>query len=454
MKIPYIRPSQFFTMLDKLFGWGKKKEDPQKAPPAIRFGRYSDNNKTVEKTQRWTDADNLFKDKKYHDSILSFFDYLRDDVLQNVTAVRKDDSIEFEFFQGSKVVRGRCDTKALHAEVTLARMPQASVPVMRRLLEQNFNLYYSRYALEKDQLCMRFDTTIESANPNKLYYSFKELATRADKQDDLLVQDFATLQSVDTSHIEEIPETEKEIKYRYMQQWINETMQLIEPLDAEKFSGGIAYLLLNLAYRLDYLIVPEGKLLYDLEDIVSKYFAKDEKPVPEKNKAMVTAFKTYAQKTKEEVFPFLFRSKHTFAITVPQVQKTIADTIYGANQNMIWYRDNNHPQIAQQVSEYGIGYCQYNFSLPKPITELYHILMMVNYSNFFKELGFAEPLYNALSNQFNKELIEEKINTIINTWRKKYPQIVFKTESLRYDSLLSFTHSFTGEIEFVNTDAK
>lgn len=454
MKIPYIRPSQFFTMLDKLFGWGKKKEDPQKAPPAIRFGRYSDNNKTVEKTQRWTDADNLFKDKKYHDSILSFFDYLRDDVLQNVTAVRKDDSIEFEFFQGSKVVRGRCDTKALHAEVTLARMPQASVPVMRRLLEQNFNLYYSRYALEKDQLCMRFDTTIESANPNKLYYSFKELATRADKQDDLLVQDFATLQSVDTSHIEEIAETEKEIKYRYMQQWINETMQLIEPLDAEKFSGGIAYLLLNLAYRLDYLIVPEGKLLYDLEDIVSKYFAKDEKPVPEKNKAMVTAFKTYAQKTKEEVFPFLFRSKHTFAITVPQVQKTIADTIYGANQNMIWYRDNNHPQIAQQVSEYGIGYCQYNFSLPKPITELYHILMMVNYSNFFKELGFAEPLYNALSNQFNKELIEEKINSIINTWRKKYPQIVFKTESLRYDSLLSFTHSFTGEIEFVNTDAK
>ena len=29
----------------------------------------------------------------------------------------------------------------------------------------------------------------------------------------------------------------------------------------EKLSGGIAHLLLNLAYRIDYLIVPEGRLL-------------------------------------------------------------------------------------------------------------------------------------------------------------------------------------------------
>ena len=36
----------------------------------------------------------------------------------------------------------------LEAEVILAIMPQPSVPVMRRLLEMNFNLYYSRFALE------------------------------------------------------------------------------------------------------------------------------------------------------------------------------------------------------------------------------------------------------------------------------------------------------------------
>ncbi len=39
----------FRNMLDKLFGWGKKKEAPE---PAIFFGRYSDNNKPVGKVNR------------------------------------------------------------------------------------------------------------------------------------------------------------------------------------------------------------------------------------------------------------------------------------------------------------------------------------------------------------------------------------------------------------------
>lgn len=441
-------------MLDKLFGWGKKKETPEAAVPTITFGRYSDNNKTLQKTKSWTDADNLFKEKKYQESIAVFFDYLRDDTVQNVQTGKDGSSYTFSFYQGSKIVRGRYDEEKMNAEVTLARMEQPSVPVMRRLLEQNFNLYYSRYSLVGDSLCLRFDTDIDTANPNKLYYAFKELATKGDKQDDLLVQDFAALQSTDTEHLEPVPDAEKEIKYTYLMKWIQETIDVAEPLDAEKMSGGIAHLLLNLAYRIDFLIVPESKLLYDLEDLVTMYFIKDEKPVPEKNKAMLTAFKKMLTKTREEVFPFLFRSKHTFAITMPQTQKTISDTIFGANQNMMWYRDNDYPYIAQQVSEYGLGYCQYNFSIPKPISDLYLILMKVRYADFFQDLGFTDVLYNSNTAQFNKELIEQKINAIIQEWAEKYPQITFKTENLKYDSLLNFTHSFTAEVEFVNTESK
>jgi hypothetical protein len=441
-------------MLDKLFGWGKKKETPEAKAPPVVFGRYSDNNKTLQKTNRWSEADNLFKEKKYNESIAVFFDYLRDDAIQNVTITKNGAENEFSFFQGSKIVRGRYNNETLSAEVTLAAMNQPSVPVMRRLLEQNFNLYYSRYALDTSRLCMRFDTDIETANPNKLYYAFKELAIKADKQDDLLIKDFSTLQTIDSDHVETIPDAEKEIKYRYFIQWIKETLNWIEPLDAEKMSGGIAHLLLNLAYRIDFLIVPEGKLLQELENLVALYFAKDEKPVPEKNKAMLTVFKEMMNKPKEEVFPYLFRSKHTFSIAQPQVQKTIADTIYTANQNMVWYRDNQYPHIAEQVSEYGLGYCQYNFSLPKALSDLYLILMKVRYAEFFKELGFTEELYNNNTQQFNKGLIEEKIHNVVNQWKEKFPAIYFKTETLKYDSMLSFTHSFTSETEFVNTESK
>src|SRR5436190_1455037 len=185
------------SMLDKLFGRSKKKADTE---PAIYFGRYSDNNKPVEKVNRWTDAENLFKEKKY---------------------------------------------------------PEC------------------------------FDSDIETANPSKLYYGLKELSTKGDKQDDLLVQDFSTLQRIDTEHIMAIPNEEKEIKYHWLQKWISETLSYVKTLDADKFSGGIAYLLLALAYRIDYLIVPEGTILHDLEKIVELYFKKDNHQTTEKNRVMM-----------------------------------------------------------------------------------------------------------------------------------------------------------------------
>ncbi|HSU28707.1 MAG TPA: hypothetical protein VLJ68_10020, partial [Chitinophagaceae bacterium] len=240
-------------MFDKLFGKGKKKEEAA-TTSVIPFGRYSDNNKPPAKVNRWTEAENLFREKKYEVSLDAFFDYLGDDSTRNVVYERNEAEGRFELFQGSKIVRGRFDKENIHAEVTLAKMPQPSVPVMRRLLEMNFSLYYSRFALDNDRICMRFDTRLDTANPSKLYYGLKELATRGDKQDDLLVQDFSTLQTTGNEHIADINVAEKEIKYSYFQQWIKQTLDLVATLDADKFSGGIAYILLGLAYRIDYLV--------------------------------------------------------------------------------------------------------------------------------------------------------------------------------------------------------
>ena len=438
-------------MLEKLFGRNKRKIEPE---PAISFGRYSDNNKPVGKVNRWTDADNLFKEKKHTDSFDAFFDYLRDDAAGNVVHERNESNGRFQLYQGSKIVRGSYDKEHLHAEVTLAKMPSPNVPVMRRLLEMNFNLYYSRYALDGERLCMRFDSDIETANPNKLYYGLKELSTKADKQDDLLVQDFAMLQTTDTEHIIPIPSDEKEIKFQWLHKWIDETLSYTKTLEADKFSGGIAYLLLALAYRLDYLIVPEGKILHDLEKVVVIYFKKDERQTTEKNRDMMVEFEKLRNRPKEEVFEALYRSKHTFAIVMPQNYKTIADSIYNANQNMKWYRDKNHLSIAAQIAEYGIAYCQYSYSLPRPVTEFFQLFMMVNHNEYFKALGFNNEYYKAETKQFDADKIADRIKDIINTWKAKYPNLKMKMENIRYDSLVSFNVSFTTEIEYLNLETK
>ena len=440
-------------MFDKLFGRGKRKSESQAAPDIV-FGRYSDNNKPVAKVNRWTDADNFFKEKKYTDSFDAFFDYLRDDAVQNVVYERNGAEGRFHLYQGSKIVRGNFNNELLKAEVTLARMPQPSVPVMRRLLEMNFNLYYNRFALDHDRLCMNFDSDIETASPSKLYYGLKELATKADKQDDLLVQDFAMLQSTDNEHITAISQSEKEIKYEYLQKWIRQTLDSIAAVDPEKFSGGNAYLLLALIYRIDYLLAPEGKLLNDLEKIGGVYFKKDERPVPEKNRDMIVEFNKTLAQPKEVIFNGLFRSRHTFSIVAPQQYKTIADSIHGANVNMTWYRDNNYPFFATQVIEYGFSYCQYSYSLPRVITELFHLFMMVNYPEYFVAMGYPIAYYDPKTNEFARQDLIDKIKEIQDKWKSKYPFLEFKTQNLKFDNLVNFDLSFTTEMEQLNTDPK
>lgn len=440
-------------MFDKLFGWGKKK--PVETPePGVVFGRYSDNNKPPAKVNRWTDADNLFKEKKYPESLDAFFDYLRDDMAGNVVYERNGTEGRFELSQGSKIVRGSFNGTVVNAEVTLARMPQPSIPVMRRLLEMNFTLYYSRYAMDTDRLCMRFDSEAFTASPSKLYYGLKELSTKADKQDDLLVQDFASLENTDDDHVTPLSDAEKEVKYSFFQKWIRETLETINGLDADKFSGAIAYLLLSLSYRIDYMIAPEGKLLNRLEKITTIYFRKDERPVTEKNRDMTEEYRKLGELSKEEVIGYLFRSKYTFSIVAPQPYKTISDSIHAANQNMVWYRDNNYPGIACQITEYGISYCQYSYSLPKAITELFHLYMMVNYPDYFSALGFSTVYYDAASNQFRQQAITDKIYAIQNSWKEKYPLMDFKTQNLRFDSLVNFNLTFTNEMEFLNMEPK
>jgi hypothetical protein len=437
-------------VLDKLFGWARKRDGNA---PDIRFGRYSDNNKSVEKVGRWNQAEQLFRDKRFEQSLDAFIDYLRDDELRNVISEWRGDILDFRIYQGSKVVRGTCSPERLVAEVSLARMQEPIVPVMRRLLEQNFSLYYTRYALDKDRLCMRFETDRETANPNKLYYGLKELAIRSDKQDDLLLEDFRQLDALDQEHIQTLPEAERRVKCGWFRRFIAETLDQIAELDPDKLAGGISYLLLALAYRLDYLITPEGALQQELEKVIAIFYSKEDKPVLEKNSQMTEAFRRLQGRTDAEIEPSLFRSVSTFSIVAPQPPKLVSESLYTAIQNMFWFRDNKQPGMALQILEYGFSFCQYSYSLPRPMTELYRLFMQVNHPAYFRDLGFAEGLYEPERNEFDRSAIEAAVEDIIERGRVKYPAMAWKKQNVKYDSLLNFNHSFVSEVQTLNMES-
>jgi hypothetical protein len=110
--------------------------------------------------------------------------------------------------------------------------------------------------------------------------------------------------------------------------------------------------------------------------------------------------------------------------------------------------------IAAQISEYGFSYCQYSYSLPRPISELFRLFMQINYSNYFKELGFKSELYNSETKEYDNEAIISRIKTIEQKWKAKYPELDFKTEKLKFDNKVSFNQSFTTEVEYLNLETK
>ncbi|MGZ5304988.1 MAG: hypothetical protein ACXWDO_12795, partial [Bacteroidia bacterium] len=184
------------------------------------------------------------------------------------------------------------------------------------------------------------------------------------------------------------------------------------------------------------------------------YFRKDNRLVTEKNQEMIECFQKLANKDKTEFYPYLFRSKYTFSNVTPQHFKTVSDAIYNANQNLGWYKEHKMPEVAAHISEYGFSYCQYSYSLPKPVTELFQLFMMINYPDYFIALGFKEVYYDAEKAEYNKEKIKQQVENIIAGWKDKYPELKFDTEKLKYENAVAFNQTFTTEVEYLNLESR
>lgn len=417
---------------------------------SVIFGRFSDSFKPKAKLDFWNKSEKLFIDKQYIDSYEAFMNYLHDDSTDNLKFSRSGDNISFEFPQGSKMIGGYIKDGKVLAESEVAEFEKPSVAVMRRLMEMNYTLYYTRFAFKDNKILLKFDSTIPASPPRKLYFAFKELATRADKQDDLLTVDFSQLKMTGLSGVEQISLNEKEIKYKYFRTWISNVLTRIGELNEDAFSGGISYLLLNTAYKIDYLICPEGTLLNELEKLSWNYFSRDNKPFQEKNRAMKEALAKLLEIPKEKVFEDLYRTKSTFGIANPAPHQAVLDLFNNNLNNIKWYIDNNYQDIAVTIYEYLATFCLFSYGMPRPDTMLFRLMMNIINQDYFLELGVTEKYFDPAAAKFNEQLTKKYIDEVIKDGVELYPELKFNTGNLKFDSLLSFLRTFIAEMQQLN----
>ncbi|MEN0002825.1 MAG: hypothetical protein AAF798_01730 [Bacteroidota bacterium] len=429
------------SIFDFLFG----KSTAALPQPDIRFGRYSDSYKEASNYKSWDIALEKFEEEQYLECYKQFFRYLRDEHEDNVRCWSDNGGIRFELFQGSNKIVGFANEHQLRAEAKVVKTSSLRVGFMRRMLEQNFELKYSRFSMDEDNtISIVFDTYSLDGSPYKLYYALKEVATRADKQDDLLLEEFKSLEPADIGHLEQLKTEEKEAKYQFIVTQIQKVLREIEEgeLNKDQYPGGIAYLLLHLIFKLDYLVKPEGLTMETLERIHRKYYDNDGRSVVEKNQMLCKELKQMAERDKVSFFNEMYLTKCTFGITIPVNHDRVVGFIDSDLPNMDWYQENGYPCIAQAIPSYIVGYCMFNYAIPKPDRELFHLYFQITESAYFKDLGFQLDYYNEETKALNKRAIRRAIDQIAEKNSQRFPRLDPALGSLEFDNMLNFSRSF------------
>ena len=427
------------SLFDKLFGRSKAFIEE----PDVRFGRFSDSYKSDEKYDAWDEALKLFEEDKYLESIKKFLFYLSREDKGNVKIIEENGKISFEILQGSKLITGVADNKKFRAEAKIAQCKQPNIGLMRRLMDKNYALKYSKYAFDKEgNITMVFDTYLLDGSPYKLYYALKELAINSDKQDDILIDEFKSLKAINTGHIKEVETSIKEIKYKYLIREIKRTFDEVDngKLNFGQYPGAATYLYLDLIYRLDYLIVPEGNTMENIETIHHAFFAKDRKSAGHKNKAIRKDIEKILKRKKTDFFAELYEITSTFGVTMSGGHERLTAFIDGEIGNMDWYQKHNHLAVALSVPGYIVGYALFNYALPAPDRDFLHLYLRIMENDYFRNFGFTHDFI------LDGNIIEKEVKKAIYKINKKhvvkFPKLNPDVKVLKYNSKVDFAKSY------------
>ncbi|HEY5536689.1 MAG TPA: hypothetical protein VIL99_17370 [Ignavibacteria bacterium] len=415
------------------------------------FGRFSDSFKSKEKTDFWRVAVESFENKNYFDSFRNFVKYADDDETNNIKLTDNGSSLDIEFYQGTKLIKVKIDDEKVNAESDIAIVTKSGVAFMRRLLELNYGLYYSRFSLKDGMIVLKFDSSIIDCSPSKFYYAIKEIALKADKQDDLLTKDFNMLQPVIEVDTIVIPENEKKIEYKFYKKWIEETIKTVNPLNEKSYEGGISYLLLSLVYKIDFFLLPEGNIVNELEKLSSNYFTDDGKTFIEKNNSLKDGLQKLNDEPENKVIESFYKTISAFSVLNPTNFSPILNVIKDNQKNIKYYIDNKNEKIALAIYEYIFGYCLYNYGMVKCVSHFFKLAMvLINYEYYLEITGSSGNKYFIDENKLDEKLIKDEINDEIKNSGTEYPELSFNTANLNFSSLLNFLHSFLKEIQNLN----
>ncbi len=430
------------SFLSRLFSTSSHKPND----PDVRFGRYTDAYKSEQQQAAWVRALQLFEERRPLDAYREMLVFMRDETQNNVRWSESEKGLEFEFMQGSRRITGHANRDTVKVESRIAWVDEQKVGFLRRLVEMNYKLRYARFALTPDNcLAIVFDSSTRDGSPYKLVQAFMELSINADKHDDILIEEFKSLRPVtEAMYTIPLPESECKAKVAYIRSEITEALAAIDlgQPDPNRYPGGYVYLLLGTAFRLDYLVCPEGTVMDLLEKVFRTYFTKDEKTPAAKVEAMKKLLLRIVERSDASIMAELYDTVSTFGINPSSSHDRIQSMLDSELPKVNWHIEQKHPEILQMaILRYAVGYALYHCTPPPPDRDFLHLFYRITEHGYFSQLGFAENFRTA-DYQLKKPAIEQAIKQIAQQWSGQYRRLKPDLSQLDYTSLPLFARSY------------
>ena len=415
------------------------------------FGRFISYKKTHTQQEQYQASKKAFFEQRYIEGYEYFFKYLaffdKGEDSGNISFYKDENSLRFKLIQGSAIIHGDITQRRLSAHVKLAHTVKDDIAVMRRLLERTYLYTYCAFSLEKETLKAKIYFDNISLSPQKVFFPLRELALNADKEKELLLEEFNDLAPVELDHIEVMDPHLKETKLRFFREWIDKTEQKVSVIPTQEQSGAIAFIWLNLLLKIDYFVTPRGKLGFDIYEAAQKYYEEDTKLVEEKNDTLHKAVEKLKKLDTQLLAKSLYPIKQTFDMfsndNLDEIHSFIEETLAKA----IWYKEHRYEEVILTIYEYMGLYMLYSFGMNQCLREFIQLNVRLHNTDFYSALGM-QSMYK--DEKLNSSKISQTVSKITNSYSKRYPNLQDFSHTLNYESSEKFHHSYFGALQALN----
>ncbi len=360
---------------------------------------------------------------------------------KNIILNKTDTELQFEIYQGLAKIHGSVTQQYLYAEINIIKSSEASVAIKRYLLERNYQLTYVNYFTDNGSIKLKLYQDNISLSPQKIFFPLRELALNGEHDKEHIKSEFRDIVLEDTDHLQKIEEKYLKIKYKYLIQWIRDLEEKVLTLPANDNSGMQSFLYLNILFKIDYLLSVKYELHHELSKKALEYFSNEHSTIESKNEEL----KKYTLELKELSYEEFSQNFYKAQYTFDPIDKSSYDDIVifiNESQNKIrWYKNNRYTQVIPTIYNYIAFYSLYNYGMNTTLKKLFHILIEVQNSSFFRDMS-CTGLYNEQTQKLSKRSILNKIKKVLQEASKTYASLTIDGESLNFSSLDEFSNSY------------